>query len=177
LQLEVVAPFFITVDQALADQHAGGEQNSFECQNRRKQRERIFIKSVMGKRVAEDDPADDERALKKDKLDSADEPADPVKYAMVNREGFFILLFEAIASMLWAAGLSSEPLPACISSRPCLRPVALTSLFSRQFCQPLFQRAPALHTCRADPPARHPLNVRSRPANSAPRQPGSIRQA
>jgi hypothetical protein len=49
----------------------------------------------MGKKAAKDNPAYDERALEENKLNSADEPADPVKDAMVNREGFFVLPFKA----------------------------------------------------------------------------------
>lgn len=95
LQLQVIAPFQSSVDQALADQHAGGEENGFEREDRREQRERIFVESVMREKVAEDDPADHERALKNDKLNGADEPADPVKQTVMNRQSFFILLFKA----------------------------------------------------------------------------------
>jgi hypothetical protein len=41
----MVAPFEGTVDQALADQHAGRQENGFERKGGREQRERIFVEA------------------------------------------------------------------------------------------------------------------------------------
>ena len=45
--------------------------------------------------MAEDNPAENEYALKKDKLNGADERADPVKDAVMSRQSLFILLFKS----------------------------------------------------------------------------------
>jgi len=101
----------------LADQHTGGQEYGFERQDRRKQRERIFVKSVMRKDVIENDPGEYEYALKDDKPDSADEPANPVKQAVMYRQLRFILLSRRrIVSMFWATGLSARvPTAGCIN--------------------------------------------------------------
>ena len=49
LEFEVVAPFQRLVNSALADQHAGSKQNSFESEDRREQGERIFIEGMVVK--------------------------------------------------------------------------------------------------------------------------------
>jgi hypothetical protein len=47
--------------------------------------ERIFVEGVVRKNVAENDPAEHEGALKKNKLNGADEPAYPMKHAVMSR--------------------------------------------------------------------------------------------
>jgi len=113
----------------LADQHTGGQEYGFERQDRRKQRERIFVKGVMRKDVIENDPGEYEYALKDDKPDSADEPANPVKQAVMYRQLRFILLFKA-QDRVNVLGLSARvPTAGCISSRPCPLPALPTSAF------------------------------------------------
>ncbi|MET4023714.1 hypothetical protein [Bradyrhizobium sp. S3.2.12] len=53
------------------------------------------IQGVMREKVAEHDPAEHEHALKKEKLNGAGEPADPVKQTVMDSESFFVLLFKA----------------------------------------------------------------------------------
>ena len=82
----MVGPFQRLVNSALADQHAGSKQNSFEGEDRREQGKRIFIEGMVLENKIEGDPAEDESALKADKLDGANKPADPVENAMMDGE-------------------------------------------------------------------------------------------
>ena len=82
----MVAPFQPLVNSALADQHAGSKQNSFESEDRREQGKWIFIEGMVLKNKIEGDPAEDESALKADKLDGANKPADPLENAMMDGE-------------------------------------------------------------------------------------------
>jgi len=70
----VIASFQCLVNRALADQHAGSEQNSFEGENRGEQGKRIFIEGMVLEIEIESDPTQGEGALNPDKLDRANKP-------------------------------------------------------------------------------------------------------
>ena len=90
----MVPPLQPRVNSALAYQYAGSKQNSFESEDHREQGKRVFIEGMLLKNKIGGDPAEDESALKADKLDGANKPADPVENAMMDGEHLFVLLFK-----------------------------------------------------------------------------------